>query len=352
MPKPAWGFDSDPKFVIALVCLVLLAACQRDEEQTAELFVFGTIIEIKLWGASAEEAGQAFSELQQMFQGMHRDWHAWEPGRLTDINNAFARGRTATADPEIVEMVRRSQQIETSTDGRFNPAIGALIRLWGFHTSDYPITGPPPSQSQISEILESKPSSADIHIDGLEMHSDNPAVQLDFGGIAKGYAVDLTIARLRHLGINNAIVNAGGDLRAIGTHGDRPWRVAVRKPGGGTIGSVQVHGDEAIFTSGNYERFRQYLTERYPHILDPRTGWPAKDIASVTVITGEGLLADTAATALIVAGLDRWPEVARALDLDQVVVVDESGTVFLTPAMDQRIQFSGDVKRVVIPDQP
>jgi thiamine biosynthesis lipoprotein len=331
-----------------IFCLILLAACQRDEEQSAELFVFGTIVEVKLWGASPEEASDAFSELQQMFQGMHRDWHAWEPGRLVDINKAFEEGSKATADKNIVEMVRRSQLIEDRTDGRFNPAIGALIRLWGFHTSDYPIVGPPPSQDQISEILELKPSSGDIRINGLEMSTDNPAVQLDFGGIAKGYAVDLTIARLRDMGISNAIVNAGGDLRAIGDHGNRPWRVAVRKPGGGSIGFIEVQGDEAIFTSGNYERFRQDQTERYPHILDPSTGWPAEDIASVTVITGEGLLADAAATALAVAGLDGWPEVARALNLNQVAVVDESGTVYLTPAMETRIRFSGDVEHVIV----
>jgi len=333
---------------IILLYLVMLSACQRDQEQSAELYVFGTIVEIKLWGASPEEAGQAFIEIQQMFQAMHRDWHAWEPGLLVDINKAFAEGKHATADEDIVEMIRRSQPLEAKTGGRFNPAIGALIRLWGFHTSDYPIEGPPPSQDQIDEILDHHPSSNDIHIDGLQLTSDNPAVQLDFGGIAKGYAVDLTIERLRALGIDNAIVNAGGDLRAMGTHGDRPWRVAVRKPGDGNVGSVQVQGDEAIFTSGNYERFRQDQLKRYPHILDPSTGWPAKDIASVTVITDDGILADAAATALVVAGLDGWPEVARALNLQQIAIVDESGTVYLTPGMDQRLQFTEAVERVIV----
>jgi thiamine biosynthesis lipoprotein len=341
-------FKHPQVFFTVFFCLVLLNGCQREQEHSAQLFVFGTIIELKLWGASPEEASQAFSEIQEMFQGMHRDWHAWEPGRLTEINKAFEEGRPAIADEDIVEMVRRSQEIEALTNGRFNPAIGALIRLWGFHTSDYPIEGPPPTQVQINQILDLKPSSRDIHISGLEMRSDNPAVQLDFGGIAKGYAVDLTIARLRAMGINNAIVNAGGDLRAMGSHGDRPWRVAVRKPGGGNIGSIQVRGDESIFTSGNYERFRQDQLKRYPHIIDPGTGWPAKDIASVTLITNEGLLADAAATALVVAGLEGWPEVARALKLDKVAVVDESGTVYLTSEMEQRIEFSGDVEPVII----
>jgi len=337
---------------VLLLCMGLLTACERDAEQSAELYVFGTIVEIKLWGASAKEATQAFTEIQQMFQAMHRDWHTWEPGRLVDINKALANGEAATADADIIEMIRRSRSLETSSGGRFNPAIGGLIRLWGFHTSDYPILGPPPSQAQISAILARNPSSHDIQISGMELSTDNPAVQLDFGGIAKGYAVDLTIARLRAMGIENAIVNAGGDLRAIGTHGDRPWRVAVRQPGGGNIGSIQVIGDEAIFTSGNYERFRQDQTTRYPHILDPGSGWPAKDIASVTVITEEGILADAAATALVVAGLKSWPQVAQALKLQEIAVVDENGTVYMTPEMEKRLQFIGDIERVIVNMDP
>jgi thiamine biosynthesis lipoprotein len=333
---------------IAIVCLLLLAACHRDEEDKAELFVFGTIVEVKLWGASGEQADRAFRDLQHMFQGMHNNWHAWEPGRLVEINNAFAKGLPAEADEDIVEMIRRSQSIEQSTGGRFNPAIGALIRLWGFHTSDYPIIGSPPSQADIDEILNHRPSSRDIHIEGLQLKSDNPRVQLDFGGIAKGYAVDLAIRHLRNLGIASAIVNAGGDLRAMGHHGERPWRVAVRKPGGGIIGAVEVRGDEALFTSGNYERFRQDEQKRYPHILDPRSGWPVEDVASVTLIASEGIVADAAATALVVAGLDGWPEVARVLDLNQVLVVDESGKVYLTQEMEHRVQFSGDVKREIV----
>ncbi len=334
--------------VSLLVCLTLLAGCQRNREQNADLFIFGTIIEIKLWGATPEQGDHAFSQLQEMFNGMHRDWHAWEPGRLTDINQAFAAGRPATADADIIEMIRRSQKMEQLSGGRFNAAIGGLIGLWGFHTSDYPVIGPPPSQANIDEILVHHPSSLDIRIDGLQVSSADPYVQLDFGGIAKGYAVDLAIRYLREQGITSAIVNAGGDLRAIGRHGDRPWNVAVKKPGGGIIGAVAVREDESLFTSGNYERFRQDQTERYPHILDPRTGWPVKDVASVTVIAAEGIVADAAATALVVAGIKGWPAVALALGLNQVLVVDEAGMVYLTPEMEQRMQFSGDVERVIV----
>jgi len=332
----------------AIVFLGILAACQRNQERSIEFFLFGTIIEVKTWGASEQQADRAMADLQQMFQGMHRDWHAWEPSRLTDINKAFATGQVAQADQGIVEMIRQSQSLEQLTEGRFNPAIGGLIGLWGFHTSDFPVIGPPPSQAEIDQILIHRPSSQDIHIDGLLLRSDNPYVQLDLGGIAKGYAVDLAIEHLRQLGIASAVVNAGGDLRVMGRHGDRPWRVAIRKPGGGVIGAVEVLGDEALFTSGNYERFRQDQLKRYPHILDPHSGWPAQGVASATVITDVGIVADAAATALVVAGLDDWPALARALDLDQVLVVDQSGMVYLTPEMEHRVRFSGDVPRKLV----
>ena len=91
--------------IAGLLCLLLLAACQQEEEEhSAELFVFGTIVEVKLWGASPDQARRAFTELQQMFQGMHNNWHAWEPGRLVDINQAFTNGQAAEADLDIVEM--------------------------------------------------------------------------------------------------------------------------------------------------------------------------------------------------------------------------------------------------------
>jgi thiamine biosynthesis lipoprotein len=336
------------RILILLACLSLAACGPEPTEHRAEFFIFGTLMEVTIWDADEAKAQQAFTQLQAQFQHMHRNWHAWEPGSLTRINEAFANGLPAEASEDLVQMTRNSQLIEKRSGGRFNPAIGALIRLWGFHTSTYPILGPPPDRARIEELIGQQPSSSDIHINGLVMTSNNPAVQLDFGGIAKGYAIDIACATLNGLGIRDAIVNAGGDLRAIGSHGDRPWRVAVRDPSGGIIATLETGNDEAIFTSGNYERFRQDSESRYPHILDPRTGWPVEDLASVTIVSREGWMADAAATALIVAGLDDWPEVARSLGLDQVLLVDDSGRVYLTPEMNQRVRFEKQVDNVSI----
>lgn len=326
-------------FLILLVCLGLLSCAEPARERRAEFYIFGTIVDVTLWGATETQANTAFANISERFREMHRDWHAWEPGLLTEINAAFSRGEAAQASPDIVYMTERSQHIERLSGGRFNPAIGALINLWGFHTSDYPIQGPPPERGKIDELLRHQPSSMDVLVDGLTLSTENPLVQLDFGGVAKGHAIDIACNLLREMGIENAIVNAGGDLKAIGSHGARPWRIAIRAPDGGVVGSLEAGRDEAIFTSGNYERFREDKLERYPHILDPRNGWPVKDLSSVTVITREGLLADAAATALIVAGLDDWAHVAQALGLDEVLMVDDAGKVYLTEKMRERMDF-------------
>jgi thiamine biosynthesis lipoprotein len=339
-----------PQLIIVLVFAAVLVTACRDEATSrhAEFYVFGTLTGVTLWNVDEEPAQRAFARLQQTFQRMHRDWHAWEPGELTRINAAFARGEAIAAGEDIVELVRRSQALERSSGGRFNPAIGALIGLWGFHTSDYPIIGPPPERAEIEALLAKRPSTLDIRIDGSRLESSNPAVQLDFGAVAKGYAIDIACAQLRELGIDNAIVNAGGDLRVIGSHGERPWRIAVRAPGGGIVGSLETGRDEAVFTSGNYERFRQEETTRYPHILDPRSGWPVEDLASVTVIAVEGLLADAAATALIVAGRSGWREVAQSLELDQVLMIDGGGKVYLTRRMAERIELLDGVESEIV----
>lgn len=321
-----------------LVSLWLTSCTGPAQKYHQDFYVFGTLMGVTLWADTDSQAQKAFSSLQNRFQGMHVDWHAWNPGLLTRINQAFSKGETIEANEEIVELIRRSQHLEKATDGRFNPAIGALIGLWGFHTSEYPILGPPPARQDIETLLEPNPSSLDIHLSGLKLQSVNPAVQLDFGGIAKGYAIDIACEMLRSHGIENAIVNAGGDLRAIGSHGERPWKIAVRSPGGGIIGSLDTGEDEAVFTSGNYERFRQENEQRYPHILDPRTGWPVTELASVTIIASEGLVADAAATAITVAGLQEWEDVARTLGLDQVMLVDETGKVYMTQRMSERIE--------------
>jgi len=322
--------------------LVFLVACDRKPVAYHEqLLVFGTVVDIKLWGVSEQQGRQAVARLDEDFKYMHRAWHAWHPGPLGRVNELLASGKPFSVAPSILPLVTRGAELSQRSGGLFNPAIGKLIALWGF-ASDDPPKGPPPSAKAIRAILDQLPKMADIQREGIKIQTQNAALKLDFGAFAKGYAVDRAIDMLREMGITNAVVNAGGDLRAIGRHGERPWRVGIRHPRqAGILASVEIEGDESVFTSGDYERYFDWQGARYDHIIDPRSGYPAQGLSSVTVFTQQADLADAAATALFVAGPDEkdWLPVARAMGVAGVMLVDESGQIQLTPGIRERLYF-------------
>lgn len=323
---------------------MICSACSQHAEQRAEFFVFGTLVEVVIRDADQESTARAFSELQQRFQLMHRDWHAWEAGTLTEINTAFATGQKIEVSDDIRHLILRSQELEFLSKGNFNATLGGLIELWGFHTSIFPVTSPPPETAAIQRLLDAAPSAADIVFSGEMASSTNPLVQLDFGAIAKGYAVDIAIGILARHGITNALVNAGGDLRATGGTLNEPWKVGIRKPGGGVIGGIEIIGDEAVFTSGVDQRYLEQSELRYPHILDPHTGQAVQGVASVTVIADLGIFADAAATAMIVAGREGWQELTADMGLTEVLLIDDQGEIFMTPEMRDRLKLEPGVE--------
>ena len=192
---------------------------------------------------------------------------------------------------------------------------------------------------------------ADLVIDGNEVSSTNPAVELDFGGFAKGLALDWAAEKLKERGIPDAVLNAGGDVNVIGHHGKRRWHVAIRDPNGwGVLGAVKLEPDEVLYTSGNYYRYREHDGVRYSHIIDPRTGRPVDHIVSASVIADNGALADAAATALSIAGPDGWQQTARRMGLTLVLLVDADGTILTTPQMKERVELEEDDVKVVVKD--
>jgi thiamine biosynthesis lipoprotein len=326
---------------LPLACLLLAGCTAPPADYHQSLFIFGTLVDITVYDAPEDQAATAVAAVDDDFQRMHREWHAWKPGgELVALNQRLASGETTTVSDFLLPLLLQARTLSIQSDGLFNPAIGRLIALWGFH-SDEPPPGPPPPVEAIETLLAGKPDMQALVIEGNQVASDNPLVQLDLGGFAKGYALNQAIARLRSLGVGNAIVNAGGDLCVTGRHGDRPWQVGIRHPQGeGVIAALAVADGECVLTSGNYERYREYQEVRYAHILDPRTGWPVRHVASATVIHVDGGVADAAATALTVAGPDDWQQIARGMGLRYVMLVDEKGTVYLSPAMAERIRFA------------
>lgn len=340
----------------AICCLflaLLLGGCGQDlPEYRQTLYVFGTVVDFDLRGVAPERAAEAVAAVDKDFQHMHRDWHAWKPGELSELNRRLPSGEGFQVSPFLLPLIVHSQQLYRQTEGLFNPAIGKLIGLWGFHNDELN-PGPPPPAEAIAELVRQAPGMDDLEVQGEQVRSRNPAVELDFGGFAKGYALNIAIERLREYGVQNVIVNAGGDLCASGSHGERPWRIGVRHPQGrGVLAAVDVRDGECVLTSGNYERYREHEGVRYAHIIDPRDGQPVRHIASATVIHPDGGVADAAATALTVAGPQDGFRIAKRMGLKYVMLVDEAGVVYMNPAMAKRIQFQSEPPEKIILSDP
>ncbi len=324
---------------LVLTTAVLLSACSRPELHHAQLFSMGTLVDISLWDASPEQVENAERIIQQQLQGTHNNWHAWRPGPLTETNQQLRTGEWSICPPVVLPLISQAKQLYRRSNGLFNPAIGQLVSLWGFHSDTLP-QGPPPEPTAIANLITQKPGMDAIAINGQRIRSTNPTVQLDFGAFAKGYAIDQIIEKLVDTGINNAIINAGGDLRAIGRHGNRPWRIGIRNPRqAGVLAGIELTEDESVFTSGDYERSYEYDGKRYHHIIDPRTGYPTQGVRSVTVIHHNATEADAAATALFVAGPRNWYQAALQLNIKYAMLVDDKGVIHMNPAMANRVQF-------------
>ncbi|MEW6353386.1 MAG: FAD:protein FMN transferase [Pseudomonadota bacterium] len=323
-----------------MLLATFLWSCGKPSEPLyqEQLLALGALVDITIWGAEPGMAQAAGNALTEDFNRIHNTWHAWKPSALTRINEGLRNNGNVSVDAELLPLLRRAQELSLKSNNLFNPAVGKLIALWGFH-SDEP-KGPPPDAQAVARLVARHPTMADLRIDGATLRSANPALQLDFGAIGQGYAVDVAVEHLRALGIHNAIVNASGDIRVIGKRGERPWRIGIRDPRGqGIIASIEMQGDESIVTSGTYERYFEYHGQRYHHILDPRSGYPARGAISVTVLHGDAVTADAASTALLVAGPKDWIHVARSMGVKQAMLIDTAGVVHIDPLLAKRIHF-------------
>jgi thiamine biosynthesis lipoprotein len=353
-PAARSGARGQRRTAFGLVAVLALAGCREEPAlQRETLYVFGGEATIDLQGVPPPQAQAALAELSEVFNRWHRDWHAWEPGALTALNAAIARGEQSVPPASIRELILRSQPLSIRSDGLFDPAVGGLMALWGFHTSDFPVTTPLPTQARIDAWRAGRPSIADVVVEGDTVWSHNPAVQLDFGGIAEGIAAEEAARILARHGVSNALLSLGGDLYALGDAGGRPWRVGIRDPYGGVLAGVELRDGEALFASGNYNKFREAPSgARWSHVLDPRSGQPVHGSAAVAVLHRDPVLADIAATALMVGGPARFADLLQRLDVRCAVLVTEENEMMVTAAMDARLTLQREPVRLGPPLGP
>jgi thiamine biosynthesis lipoprotein len=332
------------RLVFLAVLVSLLTSCAKAPLHQQESFVFGTRVEILIAGLEEAQARPAAAAVLREFDRLHRTYHAWQPSELSALNAAIAAGKTHLVSPEMAYLIADVQRLSLLGDALFDPGIGGLIRLWGFQSEEFKSVLPEPAA--LAAWRAAKPGIADLQLVGTRVSSRKPQLALDFGGYLKGVALDRAAAILHDQGVNNALINIGGNVMALGTKNGQPWRVGIQHPRRpGPLATVELKDGEAIGTSGDYQRYFELNGRRYCHLLDPRNGEPVMHTQALTVLitprAAAGTLSDMASKPLFIAGTG-WPALAKKLAVEQVLRIDAEGRVEVSAALYRRLEFVGD----------
>lgn len=333
-----------PMNLLLVVFTLLLNGCSHEPLYQSQSYVFGTLVDISIYGESEPRGRELANHVQQEFQRLHDSLHAWKEGSdLTRLNAAFAQGETPVpVSPELAQIIQDATTLSTRSNELFNPAIGNLIKLWGFQRDEYsPVNI---DADAINALVKQAPRMSDIVIGHGTAYSKNPAVRMDLGGYAKGYALDKAAAYLRQEGVKNALINIGGNIIALGQHGDHPWRVGIQHPRQpGPIAMLDLPDGWAIGTSGDYQRYFELGGKRYCHIIDPRTGYPAQGTQAVTILVppaaNAGTLSDVASKPIFISNAGDKAQAAQMMGITNYMVIDAQGKIFVSAEMRRRLQW-------------
>ena len=349
-------------FSVSLIS-ISLSGCGREQLFQSQSYVFGTLVDITIVDVPEPRARALANHVMQEFQALHNQLHAWQPSELSALNTAFKQGKTVSISPLLSQLIADATALSVNSDGLFNPAVGGLIKAWGFQRSEF--TPIQPNAEEIKALVKANPQMIDIVLNGNKAYSRNPAVQLDLGGYAKGYALDIAADYLRSQGVKHALINIGGNIIALGQHGDSPWRVGIQDPRGpSAIATVELADGWAIGTSGDYQRYFELNGKRYCHIIDPRTGYPSQGTEAVTVlippqknanaisIIGKlsisqlsyaGVLSDVLSKPIFLSNATQREVIlqkfAQPYQLQNVMIINSQHQTFVTPALAKRIQW-------------
>ena len=325
-------------------CLLLLSACSREPLYHSQSYVFGTLVDISIYGEEEQRAQALSDHVFKDFQALHDRLHAWQANSELDrLNKAFAAGTEPVAiDDALAHMLEDATAWSVRSGGRFNPAIGHLIQQWGFQRDEFtPVTI---DDAAIGKLVAANPQMTDIVIQGRQVYSKNPAVKLDLGGYAKGYALDRAADYLRSEGVKHALVNIGGNIIALGKHGEHAWRVGIqhpRKPG--PIATLDLEDGWAIGTSGDYQRYFEQGGKRYCHLIDPATGYPANLTQSVTVLVApsdhNGVVSDVASKPIFLAAPTQRVDASKRMGIDHVMLIDATGRISVSADMAKKLRW-------------
>ena len=286
--------------------------------------MMGTRVSVELWDDDEAHGRELVAEVMNDYRRIDDTMSTYKLDSVLSHINAVAASEAVPLDDELYGLIGRALELSAVSHGAFDITYESVGYLYDFHAHQHP------DEAAIA-----------AHIGGIDYRHVQldpakrtikftaPGVKINLGGIAKGYTVEHGAQFLREHGVTNAILNAGGDTRVIGDRRGQPWIVGIRHPRlGDQVFTRLPIVDEAISTSGDYERFFDENGHRYHHIINPATGEPTEGTLSVTVIGPDATTTDGLSTTLFVMGAQRGLKMLEEKFPDyEAVIVDSSGKV-------------------------
>jgi thiamine biosynthesis lipoprotein len=308
----------------ALAAFVMLVALPAHAEWVGDAIdLMGTRVSVELWADDVARGQELVAEVMREYHRIDDSMSTYKPHSEISRVNAAAHKAPMVISDELFRLVERSLELSVASGGAFDITYDSVGYLYDFRAHQRP------TDSEIAERL----SAVDYRHVVLDRQRrtiffETEGVRINLGGIAKGYVVERAAGMLRAKGVEHALLNAGGDTRVIGDRRGQPWVVGIRHP---RVADEVVTRlplvDEAISTSGDYERYFEENGRRYHHIINPATGRPTEGILTVTVIGPDGTLTDGLDTAIFVLGAEKGLALIEAYPEYETIIVDAMGKV-------------------------
>ena len=325
-PHLVFQFQLLSSLLLCLISLQLYA-----EWQTEDAAIMGTTIRVEVWHENADIRQQGIDSVLEEMERVNRLMSPYiEQSQLSKINQ-FAHEGPVEIDRDLFEVIKRSLEISELSNGAFDITYASVGHLFNYRKEIKP------NEDEIKQaktfidyknvVLDEEQSTVSFLKQG---------VKIDLGGIAKGFAVDRSIQRLRELGIKHALVSAGGDTRLLGDRRGRAWLVGIRDPENKEEVIVMLPlQDEALSTSGDYERFFVEDGVKYHHIIHPSTGKSASEVRSVSILANDSMTSDALSTSIFVMGAKNGLELLDRLDGVEGVILDRNGKLYYSQGLQQ-----------------
>ncbi|MBU4176101.1 MAG: FAD:protein FMN transferase [Actinobacteria bacterium] len=318
----------------------------KDTYRSPTLFAMDTTLQISIQGQGRELSEANVEECVALTEEIESITSRFVPDSDVSLINANAGNTPVEVHPETMEILQRSLEFSRLSDGAFDVTVAPIAELWGFYDREYQVPKP--------EEVEAARSLVDYRKVLIDEANDTvmlaePGMQIDLGGVAKGYAVGAMCDMLKGRGVNSALVNFGGTVGAVGRRSDgEPWVIGIRDPRGEAcdlLGKLKLE-DSYVSSSGDYERFFTRDGTRYCHLFDPRTGYQSRGVESDTVAGSDPMNADILSTAVFVLGKDKGFALVGGQDGYEALMVERDGSVVMTPGMKERyvIEIKNGVK--------